>query len=164
LYAVALIMLIGVSRKDAVLAQQVKTSEASLAQIASRRGADAASLSSSLTNAQQRLATLLQRIPSDLQPTLFEGVAQDAQRSGITDFRYQRKSESIDNLPSGTYKVFHLSIQGKGSQDKLITFLDDLQKNAAPTVVVDNIILTAAGKEWQMTGDMSVYTSATVGG
>jgi Tfp pilus assembly protein PilO len=158
-YALVLVMLIVSSRRETMLAAQVRTAEQTLAQAMGNKGNDAASLRSTLAAAKDRLAILEARVPREMQDDLFERVAQDAQRSGISDFRYQRKSESPETLQAGTYKVYHFSISGRGSRETLVAFLDGLQKDSGQTMLIDNVSLTAAGKDWQMNADIIVYTT-----
>ncbi len=158
-YAIMLIALIAASRKETALAGKVALAEQTLAQAMSNKGNDAVALRASLATAQDRLAALEGRVPRGLQDGLFERVAQDAQRSGISEFRYQRKSEFPDTLQAGTYKVYRFAIYGRGSQEMLVAFLDNLQKDSGQTMLIENVSLNASGKEWQMNADLIVYTT-----
>ena len=158
-YALVLIALIVASRKETALAGKAALAEQTLAQAMSNKGNDVVSLHASLTTAKDRLAGLQARVPTDVQGGLFDRVAQDAQQSGISDFRYQRKSEYPETMQAGTYKVYRFAIAGRGSQEKLVAFLDNLQKGSGQTMLVETVTLNAVGKEWQMNADIIVYTT-----
>lgn len=158
-YACVLVALILASRKETALAANVAVAEQTLAQAMGNKGNDAVALRSTLAAARDRLAILEARVPRQMQDDLFERVAQDAQRSGVSEFRYQRKSEYPETLQAGTYKVYRFAIYGRGSQETLVAFLENLQKDSGQTMLIDNVSLNPAGQEWQMNADILVYTT-----
>ncbi len=159
-YAVLLVTLMLMARREADLVPQVAAAESAVAQMMSTKGTELQTVRSNLAAAQERLRSLEARLPTDIPADLFNRVAQDAQRSGISDFRYQRKGEYMENLQAGAYRVYRFSIHGSGSQDRLLTFLDALQQNAGATSILENVTFTAAGAEWQISADIVVYTWA----
>jgi type II secretory pathway pseudopilin PulG len=158
-YAVLLVLLIRASLDATALVNQTVVAERMLAQAQSVSGNDIPALRAALAAANDRLAGLQARVPADLQGGVFDQVAQDAVRNGISNFSYQRKTEFQETMQAGTYKVYRFSIAGRGSQDRLIAFLDSLQSGSGPTMLVENLTLSAAGNEWQMSADVLVYTS-----
>ena len=149
-YANLLVTLIAMTRREATLVPQVAAAESAVAQMMGTKGAELQTMRSSLAAAQERLRSLEARLPKDIPADLFDRVAQDAQRKG----------EYMENLQAGAYRVYRFSIQGSGSQDRLLTFLDALQQNTGATSIRENVTFTAAGAEWQMSADIVVYTWA----
>ena len=158
IYAILLLVLIASSRRESDLAIKVTASEAALRQATGSKGMDVLTLRSNLAAARERQAALEARLPREVESAMFDRVAQDAQLSGITDFRYQRKGEFMETMQAGTYKVYRYTIAGRGSQDKLGAFLDGLQAQSGPTMLIENVSLTAVGKEWQLNADITVHT------
>ena len=158
-YAFVLVALIAASRRETPLAKQVALAEQTLAQAMSNKGNDVDALRTTLAQTNDRLAGLQARVPRDLQGDPFEKIAQDAQSSGLNEFRYQRKNEYQEALQAGTYKVYRFTINGRGSPEKLIAFLDNLQQSSSQTMLIENVSLSALGAEWQMNADILVYTT-----
>jgi Tfp pilus assembly protein PilO len=159
LYAFVLISLIVASRRATALAGQVALAEQTLAQAMSNKGNDVTALRATLALANERLAGLQARVPRDLQVDLFETVTQDAQRAGLSEFLYQRKNEFPETMQAGTYKVYRFAIYGRGSPEKLIAFLDNVQKSSSQTMLIENVNMSAVGAEWQLNADILVYTT-----
>jgi hypothetical protein len=158
IYAAALVALIVSSRKESAVAVQVRATEASIVQATSNAENTLPVLQANLEAAKEKLATLESRVPGELTTDVFDAVAQDAQLSGISGFRYERKGEFQETLQSGTYKVYRFAIAGRGSQERISAFLDGLQAGSGPTMIVENVNLSAVDKEWQMSADIIVYT------
>lgn len=158
IYAILLVTLMVMARREAALVPQVVASEGAVTQMKNARGTEMQTVRSNLAMAQERLRSLEERLPKDMPTDLFDRVAQDAQRSGVSNFLYQRKGESMENLQGGAYKVYRFTIQGSGTPDKLLTFLDAVQRNVGATTLLENVAFTATGPEWQMSADIVVYT------
>ncbi len=158
IYAIALPALIALTGPEASLVRQVSAAEAAVAQAATSAQNSAPTLRANLAAERDRLAGLESRVPKDVQTSMFDTVAQDAQNGGISDFRYQRKGEFQETLQAGVYKVYRYTISGRGSQDKVIAFLNGLQASTTQTMVIENVGLSAVGKEWHMNADIIVYT------
>jgi len=159
-YAILILYLISTFRNASRLAQQVSATEAVLRQAVSLQTGDIASISANLKGEKQRLAELQQRVPSQVPPDVFERVAVDAQLSGVTGVRYQRKSETTETMQAGVYRVYRYSLSARGSQQQLLVFISVLQQDAGPTTLLDNLILSPAttGTDWLMSADLLVYT------
>lgn len=158
-YAVLLSLLVVSSRREASLAPQVIAAEQSLRQMSTGAGAEALKMRADLTTLRAQVAALEARLPADVQSGVFERVARDAQASGISDFRYQRKGEYVETLQAGTYKVHRYSIQGRGSQQVALAFLDGLQQDSGLTLLLETVTLTASGNEWVLSADILIYTT-----
>ena len=156
-YAVLLPALIVTARKEAALVPPTAAAEAAVRQASATVQNSAPALRATLAAAKERLATLQARVPADVQADFFERVAQDAQSSGITEFRYQRKGEFQETLQAGVFKVYRFSISGRGTQDKVAAFLDSLHKDSGQAIV-ENVSVSAAGNEWKLSADIIVYT------
>ncbi len=152
-----LLSIITSAQRESSLVPLVVSAEESVRQMASR-GNEAQTLRDDLKKTNDALAALRASFPSDLSVGIFDRVAQNAQRSGVTDFRYQRKGEFNDTLPSGTYRVFRYGVQARGSQDRLLAFLDDLQKETGAATYLENVTVAVAGQEWQLNADIVIYT------
>lgn len=157
-YAVLMVALVVLARREASLVSQVAQAEAAVAQMTSDVQNSAPALQKLLTAAKQRQAELQSRVPTQVQAGFFERVALDAQANAISDFRYQRKNEYQETLQAGVYKVYRFTIAGRGSRERLAAFLDGLQQDSGQTMLIENVTVTAAGAEWLLNADILVYT------
>jgi hypothetical protein len=158
-YAILILYVISSFRTQARLTQQVSATEAAVAQAASIQAGDIASLNASLTTEKQRLADLQQKVPSQVSSDVFERVAVDAQISGVTDVRYQRKSETTETMQAGIYRVYRYSVSARGSEQQLLSFASVLQQQAGPTTQLDNLILNpTTDGDWLMSAEILIYT------
>jgi len=158
IYAIAMVALVVLARREAGLVRQVAQAEAAAAQMSNDVQNSGPALQKTLADAKARQAELQSRVPTQVQAGFFERVALDAQSNAISDFRYQRKNEYQETLQAGVYKVSRFTIAGRGSADRLAAFLDGLQQGSGQTMLVENVALTEAGSEWQMTAEILVYT------
>jgi hypothetical protein len=157
-YTVALVALISLARRETSLVKRTAATEALAAQTVGSVESLLPVLRAEVTRLKEQVATLEARVPGDGPSNVFEKVAQDAQVSGVTDFRYQRKTEFIETLQSGVFKVYRYTISGRGSQERIIAFLDGLQKDSGQTMIIENVIVSAVNQEWQLSADIIVYT------
>ena len=157
-YIVLIFPLIASSRRESALVSQVAQSEKAVAQARSSRFTEIQSLRTDLAAQGNRQAALTSRFPAVVTTDIFNRVVSRAQQSGIIDFGYESKGDYVEKLQTGLYRVYRYSIQGRATPDKLLSFLDSLQKDAVATILVDNVTMTAIGKDWQMAATMLVYT------
>jgi len=157
-YAIALILLITTARRMTTLAPQVARAETAAEQATGGESNSVQTLSAQLAAERQRQTALLARLPRDVQAGVFDQVAQDARQTGITGFSYQRKNDYAETMQAGTYRVYRFTIQGRGSQEQVMRFLDGLFKDSGPAIIIENIILQPAGLGLQFSADILVYS------
>lgn len=158
-YVFVLLSLLNAYRREQALAPQVVQAEQAVAAGQAGLSSNADVLRSDIATARERLSALRGRVPGSVQVnSLFDRVAQSAQQSGVTDFRFQRRAEAQQNMRAGVYRVYRFSISGRGTPDKVAAFLDAAQQDAGPTMVLENISLTPNGADWLLNADMTIYT------
>jgi hypothetical protein len=158
LLALLIVLVTIMWRRESDLAAKVANVEASVAQAASGHVGDAQSMRANLAATSAQSAALRAAIPFDIEPGVFDQVAQVAMQNGIVDFRYQRKSEYTTTMQAGIWKVYRYTIWARGSQAQLVSFMSGIYNISGPTTVIDTMLLSALSPDWQMTADVLIYT------
>jgi hypothetical protein len=156
--AVLVLLLTSSARHEAGLGSQVIAAEAGVAQATQQRVNEVQTLRTNLAAASQQLAVIRNNVPAGMDPAFFDKVAQVAAQSGIVDFRYQRKTDTTVSMQAGVWTVYRYSIAALGTKAQLSAFLDGFYKISGPTTVIDNMLITPSGANWQLTADISIYT------
>jgi Tfp pilus assembly protein PilO len=157
-YLIILLSLFSWWRKETALVTQVVTAEANLRLASSGSTGSAPALKAQLEAAEQRLSFLESQVPNSVSPGLFADVAVAAEQSGIKDFTYQQKGVFTEQMQAGTYVVYRFNVSGRGSQQQLVTFLDTLQKQIGPTMIIEGVVIASAAPDWTLSADILVYT------
>lgn len=162
-HLVVLVLLILTARRVASLAPAVASAEQAITRTTVSRAAEAQTLRANLASLRTREATLKTRLAGAAAGDLLVRLAGDAQRAGVSEFRYEQKGAYNSTMQVGVYRVLRYSLQGKGSQDALLQFLNNLQQDSRSVVMLDTVSITApgsaaSGNEWQMAATVLVYT------
>jgi hypothetical protein len=156
-YVIVVVPLVVASRREAALVAQTAGAERALAHATSARSAERNALRSNLVLLRDRRAALHAHFSSAVMTNLPGQMAGSAQQGGVSDFRFERQGDEVTGT-QGEYRVYRVSIQGRGSYDDLLRFLHSLQNDAQWTMLLDNVTMSASGKDWQMTAVLLVYT------
>jgi len=111
-----------------------------------------------LAQAEAQQKALQEKFPKDLQTNaIYDRVLSTVRKNGLTDLRFQRKSDIVETMPSSRYKVARFTIQVKGTMERLLQLVADLDREFGPVSYLDDISLFPAGSLWELSVDIVLY-------
>ena len=154
--AAALLGLAGAVRVDAAAARRLALFEAATTTQASNTTLGAANLDADASAARRRLDELEAKLPLSVEDVL-QPLLDAAGQVGLRDVRLSVTGAGTVTGTSNALIAHGRTLAASGSEQAVIRFFDALSGDANAAVVLEKLVLTPAGSEWNMTADIVIY-------